>query len=73
MQVSNSSIQRNLETFSSSITSHGWKNINRAPLIGFTLSMLVAAATTRANDLVARGTWICPCVHITRACASVLI
>eukprot|EP00955_Chlamydomonas_euryale_P049164 354189-Chlamydomonas_euryale.AAC.2 len=56
--VKNSSIQGDLATVGSLITSDGWENINRAPLIGFMRPVLVAAAVMITSDLVTRGTWI---------------
>eukprot|EP00955_Chlamydomonas_euryale_P109974 365970-Chlamydomonas_euryale.AAC.10 len=58
VQVKNSSIQGDLATFGSLITSDGWENINRAPLLGFMPSVLVAAAVMITSDLVTRRTWI---------------
>eukprot|EP00955_Chlamydomonas_euryale_P051693 354921-Chlamydomonas_euryale.AAC.12 len=44
VQVKNSSIQGDLDTIGSLITSDCWENINRAPLIGFMQSVLVVGA-----------------------------
>jgi len=68
-------MQGDLATFGRLITSDGWGNINRAPLIGFMLSVLVAAAVTMTGNLVSRGTWINLAYNnnVSHACASTLI
>eukprot|EP00955_Chlamydomonas_euryale_P041540 352020-Chlamydomonas_euryale.AAC.7 len=61
VQDMNSSMQGDLETFGRSTSrtiSDGWENIDGASLVGFTLSVVVAAAVTMACDLVPRVTWI---------------
>eukprot|EP00955_Chlamydomonas_euryale_P058987 357265-Chlamydomonas_euryale.AAC.3 len=75
VQVNNSSMQGVLATFGSWIASDGWENMNRAPLIGFMLSVLVAAAVMMTCDLVTRGTWIilAHMKNISHACASTVM